>query len=164
MSTSILEYLAVDHERLERLLDEASGDGGAIVIEPYEEFRRGLLRHIGIEERILLPAIMRARGGVPSRDAERLRLDHGAIVALLVPPPDPAIIRTLRFILGPHNELEEGDNGIYRVLDDPEDVDTALLLEKLTHAAEVPVMPFNEKPEVLEATRRALARAGYKMQ
>ena len=32
MSTSILEYLAVDHERLEQLLDEASGGGGPIVM------------------------------------------------------------------------------------------------------------------------------------
>jgi hypothetical protein len=163
MSASILEYLAVDHERLEHLLDEAAGGGGPIVMAAYEEFRRGLLRHIGIEERVLLPAIMRARGGRPSRDEERLRLDHGAIAALLVPPPDAAIIRTLQFILVPHNEREEGDGGIYRVLDDPEDVDTALLLEKIARVAEVPVMPFNENPEVLDATRRALARAGYEL-
>ena len=163
MPTTIFEYLADDHARLERLLTAAAVGAGPIVMAPYEEFRRGLLRHIGIEERILLPAIIHAQGGVPSADAERLRLDHGAIVALLVPPPDAAIVRTIRFILGPHNVLEEGEGGVYSVLDDLGEVDTAALVEKIRHAPEVPVMPFNARPEVLEATRRALARAGYTM-
>lgn len=130
---------------------------------PYEEFRRGLLRHIGIEEKILLPAILQAQGGVPSPDAERLRLDHGAIAALLVPPPDAAIIRTLRHILGPHNEREEGEHGVYRVLETLDGADTAALVDMMRSAPEVPVMPFNVKPEVLDATRRALARAGYRL-
>ncbi len=160
MPLSIHEYLATDHDRLERLLDEATA-GNAIALEPYEQFRRGILRHIGIEERILIPAILQAQGSTPSPDAERLRLDHGAIVALLVPPPNAAIIRTLRHILGPHNILEEGEKGIYRVLDTLDGPNTAALVAKMKAAGEVPVMPFNTKPDVLEVTKRALARAGY---
>lgn len=162
MSLSIFEYLATDHDRLERLLDEAVA-GHAIAIEPYEQFRRGILRHIGIEERILIPAILQARGDASSPDADRLRLDHGAIVALLVPPPNAAIIRTLRHILGPHNELEEGEKGIYRVLETMDGPNTAALVAKMKAAGEVPVMPFNAKPDVLEVTKRALARAGYEL-
>jgi hypothetical protein len=160
MPESILEYLAADHDRLERWLNEATA-GGAIAMEPYEKFRHGILRHIGMEERILLPAIAQAQGGAPSADAERLRLDHGAIVALLVPPPDAAIIRTLKHILGPHNVLEEGERGVYRLLDTFDGPNTAALLAKMKAAGEVPVMPFNTKPDVLEVTRRALERAGY---
>lgn len=160
MPVSINEYLASDHERLDRLLHEAAA-GDTIALEPYEEFRRGILRHIGIEERILFPAIAAAHGGSLSPDAGRLRLDHGAIVALLVPPPTHAIIRTLRHILGPHNALEEGEDGIYRVLDTLDGPNTAAVLAKMRAAGEVPVMPFNTKPDVIDATRRALARAGY---
>jgi hypothetical protein len=162
MSVSIFEYLASDHDRLDRLLIAATANG-AIAMEPYERFRRGILRHIGMEERILLPAIVHALGGTVSADAERLRLDHGAIVALLVPPPDAAIIRTLRHILGPHNELEEGEDGVYRILDTLDGPDTAALLAKMKAAGEVPVMPFNTKPDVLDVTRRALERAGYRI-
>lgn len=162
MPLSIFEYLATDHDRLERLLD-ASTAGDTIALEPYERFRRGILRHIGIEERILMPAILQAQGHSPSPEADKLRLDHGAIVALLVPPPTAAIIRTLRHILGPHNKLEEGDRGIYRILDTLDGPDTAALLAKMKAAGEVPVMPFNTKPDVLDVTRRALARAGYQL-
>lgn len=162
MASSIMEYLAADHDRLERLLDRADG-GGVVAMEPYEQFRRGILRHIGMEERILLPAIAQARGGAPSPDAERLRLDHGAIVALLVPPPDAAIIRTLRHILGPHNAMEEGNQGIYGILDTLDGQNTAALLAKMKAAGEVPVMPFNTRPDVLDVTRRALERAGYRL-
>ena len=74
----------------------------------------------------------RHREGRPSRDAERLRLDHGAIAALLVPPPDAAIIRTLRFILvRTMNSKKEktGSTACWTILTT---VDTALLLEKMT--------------------------------
>lgn len=163
MATSIADYLARDHDRLDGLLRKA-GSGMSFDMDAYAAFRQGILRHIGIEEKILLPAIMQVQGGAPSADAERLRLDHGALVALLVPPPSDAIIRTLRHILGPHNALEEGETGIYRVLDTLYRTDTAALLERMIAASEVPVMPFNGRPDVLDATRRALARAGYRLE
>jgi hypothetical protein len=40
-----------------------------------------------MEERVLIPAARRARGGAALPVARLLRLDHGAIAALLVPPP-----------------------------------------------------------------------------
>jgi hypothetical protein len=60
-----------------------------------------------MEEKILLPAAQRARGGEPLPAAARLRLDHGAPAALLVPTPTPAILATMRGILARHNALEE---------------------------------------------------------
>ena len=41
--------------------------------------------------------------------------------------------------------------------------DTERLLVQLKAAPDVPVLPHNVKPDVLEATRRALARAGYNL-
>jgi hypothetical protein len=73
----------------------AVGDrGGGIDGTPYAGFPAGLLRHIGMEEKILLPAAQRANGGVALPVAARLRLEHGAI-ALLVPTPSPTIVAAL---------------------------------------------------------------------
>lgn len=130
---------------------------------PYDEFRRGLLRHIGIEERVVLPAIARLQNGQQAAVAERLRLDHGALAALMVPPPSQAIVATLRMILEGHNALEEQDGGLYLLLNELAKDEERELLEKMRSTPEVPVMPYNEKPFVLEATERALKRAGYSL-
>ena len=54
---------------------------------------------------------------VAPRHAAKLRLDHGAFAALLVPTPTPAIIAALRAILGAHNVVEEGPGGVYECCD-----------------------------------------------
>ena len=72
MTGPIANYLPEDHPRLEDLLTRGAADPAA-----HAEFRRGLLRQIGMEERLLLPAAQRARGGEPLEAAARLRLDQG---------------------------------------------------------------------------------------
>ncbi len=49
--------MAQDHARLDRLMEEALDARESIRAEPFWDFRQGLLRHIGIEETILLPAL-----------------------------------------------------------------------------------------------------------
>ncbi len=164
MAGPLHQYLAADHDRLDDLLRRATARPGAIDAEAYAEFRKGIVRHIGIEEKIMLPAISRARGGTPAEDAERMRLDHGALVALLVPPPSPFILATLRSILPNHNVLEEREDGVYDLFDTLMGSETDSMLERLRSAPEVPVLPHNARPEILEATRRALQRAGYTLQ
>jgi iron-sulfur cluster repair protein YtfE (RIC family) len=87
MPALLFKYLADDHDRLDALLQRAAQTPGAIDMKSYAAFRKGLLRHISMEEKIVLPAIARLQGGRQASVADRLRLDHGAIVALLVPPP-----------------------------------------------------------------------------
>jgi len=53
----------------------------------YAEFRAGLLKHIALEEKILLPAAQRLNGANPLPIAAKPRLNHGALAALLVPTP-----------------------------------------------------------------------------
>ena len=79
----------------------------------YAEFRTGLLKHISIEEKILLPAAQRLSGGTPLPIAARIRLDHGALVALMVPPPTRTLVSTIRSILTVHNRREEEVDGLY---------------------------------------------------
>lgn len=134
---------------------------GGIDLEPYQEFRRGLLRHISMEEKIVLPAIARWQGGRKAALAERLRLDHGALVSLLAPPPTPSIMLTIQSILEVHNRLEEEDGGLYRLLDDLAGPETEAMLAQLKAASPVAVLPNNDKPEVLDAAKKAVARAGH---
>ncbi len=93
--------------------------------------------------------------------AGQIRLDHGAIVALLVPPPSAAIVATLRSILETHNEREEGAGGLYGLIEQLAGKEIEGMLQKLKAMPEVPVLPHNEKPFALEAARRAVTRAGY---
>ena len=79
----------------------------------FDQFRKLLLRHIGLEEKILLPAAREARGGEPLPIAAQLRRDHSEIAALLVAAPSPESIQALREILARHNPLEEGEAGLY---------------------------------------------------
>lgn len=157
----LYQYLSDDHDRLDGLLQRAVAKPGVINMEPYAEFRKGLLRHIAIEEKIVLPAIAQLQGGKQAAIAERLRLDHGAIVALLVPPPTASIVLTIRSILQVHNALEEQQGGLYQLFEQLAGPDTERLFGQLKAAPDVPVLPHNERPGVLEATRRAVARAGY---
>jgi hypothetical protein len=94
MAGQISQFLSRDHRRLEDLLNQADADAEHIDAACYAQFRAGLLKHIAMEEKILLPAAQRLRGGIPLPVAEKLRLDHGALAALLVPTPTPAIIKT----------------------------------------------------------------------
>jgi hypothetical protein len=64
-----------------------------------------------MEEKILLPAAQRLRGGQPLSIATKPRLDHGAIASLLMPPPTAAVIATIRAVLKVHNTIEEGPGG-----------------------------------------------------
>src|SRR5688500_18090372 len=95
---TIFAFLTRDHERLERLLAQATG-AGAIDLAPYRAFRGGMLRHIAIEERVLLPELAKLRGEKPHPLAAQLCLEHAAITSLLVPTPSPDIVQALRAVM-----------------------------------------------------------------
>jgi hypothetical protein len=114
-----------------------------------------------MEEKIVLPAIAKWQGGKKAAIAERLRLDHSAIVSLLVPLPTPSIILTLRSIFAVHNPLEEQEGGLYQLFETLAGLETERMLSELKAAPAVLVLPHNEKPDAIETTKRAVARAGY---
>ena len=94
----LLRFLTDDHLRLAELLRCAEASPENVDYESYAKFRAGLLQHIAWEEKILLPSARRLRGGEPLPVAEKLRRDHGAIAALLVPTPTHAILKKIRAI------------------------------------------------------------------
>ena len=157
----ITDFLVKDHGRLEGLLQSAMAQAGSVDQRAYAQFRAGLLRHIGMEEKILLPAAQRLRGRAPLLIASKLRLDHGALGTLLIPTPTTAVIAGIRGILKEHNVLEEGPGGLYETCDELAGAETAHLLAKLQAAPEVAVLPHSDTPTVMSTVRRALVRAGY---
>lgn len=109
----LARLLVDDHRRLESLLDRSVATPGRIDSAAYEEFRAGLLRHIGIEEKILFKVTKRRRGGVPHPAVRSLHIEHAAIGSLLVPTPDAALVDELRDLLAYHNRREEGPGAFY---------------------------------------------------
>jgi hypothetical protein len=157
----ITDFLLEDHRRLEGLLQSAVAHADHVDQGLYDQFRAGLLRHIGMEEKILLPAAQRIRGGEPLSIVAKLRLDHGAIASLLMPPPSAEIIATIRAVLKVHNLIEEGPGGLYETCDELSGSESAQLLAKLQVAPELAVLSCSDSPAVMPAVHRALERAGY---
>ena len=157
----ITDFLVEDHRRLETLLQQAVAHADHVDQGAYAQFRAGLLRHIGMEEKILIPAVQRLRGGEPLGIASKLRLDHGALGTLLIPTPTDAVIAGIRGILKEHNILEEGPGGLYETCDELAGAEAAQLLAKLKAAPEVAVLPHSDTPTVMSTVRRAMERAGY---
>lgn len=157
-------YLAADHDRLDALLERAISDPTNIDAAAYAQFRAGLLKHIAMEEKVLLPAAQKARGGVPLPIAARLRLDHGALVALLVPSPTAPIVAAIRAILKVHNPIEEDPGGVYDECEKLTGAEADQILRQLQNQSEVKVLPHVDNAFVLDAARRALARAGYNLE
>jgi len=161
MRGKIYKYLADDHERLDALLERAVLDPDNIDMSAYAQFRSGLLKHIAMEEKILLSAARRLRGDEPLPVAARLRLDHGALTALLVPTPTASIVRAIRAILKAHNPIEEDAGGMYDQCEQLLGAEADQIVARLQTASEVKVLPHVDTPFVMEAARRAVARAGY---
>ena len=158
MSGPIARYLVDDHRRLDRLLTSALA-GDAIDLPSYEAFRQGLLRHVGIEEKILLPAARRLRGE-PLPIATQLRADHAALAALLVPTPTRAIVEQLRAVLTPHNVLEEEGGGAYAQCDELAAAEVDALVTRMTAAHEIPLAPHYDGERAFAGIERLLRAAG----
>jgi len=163
MHGEIHRYLAGDHERLDTLLERAISDPENIDTAAYAEFRAGLLKHIGIEEKVLFPAARKHRGGEALPLAAKLRLDHGALTALLVPSPTPPIVAGIRAILGVHNTIEEDAGGAYDQCEELLGAEIDRILLEMRNFPAVKVLPHVDSQFVMEATRRALARSGYNL-
>jgi hypothetical protein len=156
----LFEFLVADHARLSGLLERVTGDSGTMDLPAYHSFRSGLLKHIGMEEKIVFPALERAHGVSPAT-AARFRRGYRALAALLALPPSAAIVRTLGTVLCDHDRLERAPGGPYEACERLDEETRAALLSRVRSAPEVPVAPLREGSRALEVARRALARAGY---
>src|SRR5689334_14218899 len=134
------ELLHRDHQRLAGLLD------AALDSHSYQAFRAGLLRHIGMEEKILLPLAKRLSGGRPLPLARQMKLDHSALAALLVPTPTPEIVARIRALLEAHNVMEEAADGVYAQCERIAAGELETLARELEHAPEVKLAAHCDTP------------------
>ncbi len=143
-----------DHVELDRLLRESERADGSIDDAIYTRFREGLLRHIGMEEKVLLPDARARRGGEPLPMAAQLRRDHGEVAKLLVRPPTLERFQELRELLGKHNAIEEGPNGLYAICDALAGDEATAVVERLRAQPRVPLAPYYDGPLVQNRAAR----------
>ncbi|HUC43961.1 MAG TPA: hemerythrin domain-containing protein [Candidatus Sulfotelmatobacter sp.] len=151
----IFTFLAADHDRLERLMAEAVTPHGTIAGVAYAQFREGLLRHIGMEEKVLFPASRKGNGGIALPMIASLHEDHGALALLLVPTPDPSILDEIRSILDRHNALEEGPEGIYAACDRLSEAEIDHVIERLRRFPPVKVARHRDGPAMARTAEEA---------
>lgn len=161
MNKPLHAFFTNDHRRLEALLNGTFAKPGHIDHQLYDQFRAGLLRHIGMEEKILFVAAQQANGGEPLPIQAKLRLDHGALTSLMVIPPSVELTKVIRHVLDLHDRLEEEPGGMYEACEHLTMHQTDALLDRLAKVPATPVHPPNPSPKAIGAARRAMARAGF---
>lgn len=161
MNRKIHHYLSQDHERLDQLLQKAFENPRQIDLEAYHQFRTGLLKHIKMEEKVLFPAARKANANEPIPLAAKLKLDHGALSALMLLPPSEEVRKAVTFILEKHDILEEQEGGMYDLCEKLTENETDEILAQLKAVTDVPVHPYNATENALQVTKNALQRAGY---
>ena len=150
----IEQFMVEDHVRLDRLLQDSLRPDGSIERDTYAQFRHDLLRHISMEEKVLLRYAREKRGGEPLPVARQLRVDHGEIAKLLVPSPTPALVAALLELLGRHNALEEGPGALYAACDALALNEAPLVVAQLREVPSVPVAPHYDGPDHDRVLRR----------
>ena len=152
-------WLSRDHAEIDILLRTAL-DAEPFDAATFAEFRERLLRHIGIEERLLFPAVKRVNEGRLPEGARMLRIDHAALSSLLVPTPDRALAHEIASLLARHNDLEERPGGAYDQCLELLDEQTA---EELLYAADgrlpVPTARYFDGPGTVRTAHAALQKA-----
>ncbi|HRP89164.1 MAG TPA: hemerythrin domain-containing protein [Edaphocola sp.] len=161
MNKPIHDFFTKDHRRLEAIMEAATQDINNINMELYNQFRVGLLTHIKMEEKILFPAAALANNKQPVPLAAKLRLDHGAITALMTVPPSEDVVNVANYILDLHDLAEEEPGGMYDICEALTEHQTSEILKQLEATTLVPVHPPNGTQAVWGAMVRALERAGY---
>lgn len=154
MTDTISSWLARDHRRMGACLSRAI-DGDA---DAYATLRAGLLRHIGIEEKILLRELAAVRAE-PVAVAPQLHLDHAALAALLVPSPTRPLLEQIRALLELHDPLEEGPGGLYAIADEALAAQRTELIARFAAAPEPPLAKHFDGPRAFTAIEALLARA-----
>jgi hypothetical protein len=152
-------HLGLDHARLGRLLEQCRHLPATDEREAYDRFRAGLLRHVGIEEKLLFPIARRLGDAELQTRVERLHRDHAALAALLVPTPTAEIVQTIGSVLSRHNADEESLDGLYAVCDQLPADELREVWQRVQDAPAVRVAPHNDSAAVHENVRTLLRAA-----
>jgi hypothetical protein len=114
MSEAFATYLRDEHRALLAALDEALAGPSGFDPARYASFRAQLLRHMAVEERLVVSPLRARQVVVP--DGYEVRVEHAALAALLAAAPDAALAVELRALLTAHCAREEAPGGLFEVL------------------------------------------------
>jgi hypothetical protein len=163
MAGAIQEFFKSDHERLDALAHRAGADPARFDREAFDAFRDGLLRHMGMEEKILFPTIRRAaaRPGaeIPASYLRRFRVEHAALASLLVGTPTADLLLEIQSILTTHNRAEEEPGGLYERCDCMLGSDAEALIARMRAFRSPRLRPYQDHPRVLRRAEDALRLA-----
>lgn len=152
-------WLVRDHEEISALALDARAPYG-IDNEAFDRFRERLLRHIGVEDRLLFFQIERISDASLAEAISELQIDHAALMSLLVPTPDLVLAQEIAGLLERHNQLEECHGGVYdqcmALLDD----ETAeAILYDASERGPVPTAKYFDGPGTVRTAAAALEKA-----
>jgi hypothetical protein len=168
MAGPIQEFFKADHDRLDALAQRAGADPVRFDREAFDAFRDGLLRHMGMEEKILFPTIRKAaaRPGaeIPASYLRRFRIEHAALASLLVGTPTAELLLEIQSILTKHNRAEEEPGGLYERCDATLGSDAEAVIARLRAYRGPRLRPYQDHPRVLRRAEDAmrLAMGGQK--
>lgn len=154
----LIDALVREHDEFLRLLDGCLTDERAVDLRRFEEFRRRQLRHVALEERVLMPALAR-RLGAPPVFQNGLRKDHASVAALCVAEPNPDFLVDLRELLAWHNRGEEAPGGLYALCGEHLGGDSALD-EEAAKLAPLVLPPYGSGPSVVDVLREVMRAIG----
>ena len=144
MTTTILEFMSVDHDRLDEIftgfkkLKEDDLDEARTL---FLAFKAGLLRHIDWEEDILFPIFEEGTGMRDAGPTAVMRMEHGHIKNFLEVIGEKVLAENLEGleeaeiglleVLGSHNQKEE--NILYPAIDNlTDEQEKEKAIEKMT--------------------------------
>jgi hypothetical protein len=158
MPRGLTHFLERDHAALSSALRKSRAPGGGVDLRAFDGFRHQLLRHIAIEERVLMPALVAALGQ-PPLFRNGLRKDHAGIAALCIPTPCLEWLQDLGELLEYHHHVEEGAGGFYDLLD-AHLTDEATVRAAIAALPPLRLPPFESGRRVRVLLRQVLAQTG----
>jgi hypothetical protein len=155
----ISAVLTAMHDGLRRDLDACLLSGGGVDLERFDRYRHQLLRHISLEEQVLMPALIAALGRPPDF-RNGLRKDHAGIAALCVPAPEREWLENLRDLLDEHYRIEEEPGGFLDLCDQVLEPRTEAVLAAVERHPTPKLAPFKRGRPVRDQLRSVLLATG----
>lgn len=116
MRRPVSTSLVAEHRSLVRRLGRCLTPDGGVDLKRFDAFRRKLLHHIAVEEKVLLPALEKKLGS-PPLCRESLRREHAGLAAMCVLNPDRGWVLELQSLLAHHHRVEESRDGFFALCD-----------------------------------------------
>ena len=158
MTGLIASHFIENREQLQRTLGTTLR-GATVDVGAFDLFRRGLLRHIAEEERVLFPALTRALGA-PLVNRAALRHDHAGLAVWCAPVPERESIENLQALFLEHAAVEEAPGGLYQLADLVLGGQASSVLAQARALPPIRLTPFNCGPWARQLLAEALRASG----